>query len=162
MTTGHELIGGSFELINSKGQLVRSEELKGKYLIIFFGFTHCSDICPMTLKTIMKVYKGLERKRDLVVPIFITIDPKNDTPIRLSKFKKNYDQSLLTLTGEKKDIDVVVKNYRSYYSKKSKTTIDHSPIIYLMDKNNKYISHFIASEGSKVILKKVKKLISSK
>ena len=160
-TTGRGLIGGNFELLNLKGKIVRSSDFKGKYLLVFFGFTHCPNVCPLGVRTIMTVYSDLKKHKKMIIPIFITIDPEVDTPKRLKEFKSRFGKELLTLRGTNEQTNDVVTKYRGYYSKNSKTSIDHSSIIYFMGTKGEYLSHFTSNQGSTFILSEIVKTITS-
>jgi cytochrome oxidase Cu insertion factor (SCO1/SenC/PrrC family) len=154
-TTGSELIGGNFKLLNLEGKTVTADSLKGKYLLIFFGFTHCPSVCPLGVNTMMAVYSRLKEHEKKLFPIFITIDPEVDTVERLQKFKKRFRKGLITLRGSQNQTDDAINKFRGYYAKKSKTDIDHSPLIYFMNKDGKYIAHFTSEQGHSKILEKV-------
>ncbi|MCB9090936.1 MAG: SCO family protein [Halobacteriovoraceae bacterium] len=159
-TTGGHLIGGNFKLHDLKGKVVRGKDFTGKYLLVFFGFTSCPTVCPLGTKTMMSVYKSLKNIKNETVPVFITIDPEVDTPKRLKKFKERFGKQLVTLRGNKKETDDVVKMYRGYYSKKTRVNIDHSDIIYFMGKDGKYLSHFPSNLGASKIKEKIDAILA--
>lgn len=160
-TTGSELIGGSFELQNSEGEIFRDTELKGKYFFVFFGFTKCKGVCPLGVRKMMSLHRKLGKHQKKIVPIFITVDPKTDGLKRLKDFKSRYGKDLLTLRGTKKQTDEVVTKFRSYYSKTNNKAIDHSPIIYFMGKSGEYLFHFTSSEQSKILIAKINNIITA-
>ena len=148
-TTGKALIGGHFALIDQTGKPITDRDFRGRYLLVFFGFTHCPDICPTELQVMAAALEALSpQERKEIVPVFITLDPERDTPDVMAAYVKNFGQDFVGLTGSAESISAVAKAYRIAYSKfqQDKTsgdyTIDHSSLVYLMDKNGDYITHF--------------------
>jgi protein SCO1 len=148
-TTGKALIGGHFALIDQTGKPITDRDFRGRYLLVFFGFTHCPDICPTELQVMAAALEALSpQERKEIVPVFITLDPERDTPEVMATYVKNFGQDFVGLTGSAESISAVAKDYRIAYSKfqQDKTsgdyTIDHSSLVYLMDKNGDYITHF--------------------
>jgi protein SCO1/2 len=148
-TTGKALIGGHFALIDQTGKPITDRDFRGRYLLVFFGFTHCPDICPTELQVMAAALEALSpQKRKEIVPVFITLDPERDTPEVMAAYVKNFGQGFVGLTGSAESISAAAKAYRIAYSKfqQDKTTddytIDHSSLVYLIDKNGDYITHF--------------------
>ena len=163
--TGSELIGGDFTLTNHTGKTVTNKDFFGKNTLVFFGFTNCPSICPLGLQRMISSLKKIDDFENYIIPIFISVDPKRDTTDRLSSYIKNFHPSLVGLTGNKEEINKVVKAYRAYYYKiKDKNsdnyTIDHSSIIYLMNKEGKYLTHFSSTETSENISNKIKSFLT--
>lgn len=146
------VIGDHFTLTDHNNKEFNSKKHKGKYLMIFFGFTRCPDVCPLGLSKMMKVHNSLEGKKTDVIPIFITIDPENDKAVVVKQFVNAYGKSLVGLTGEDKNLDKVLKTFRGY-SKKLKAKgnaqylMEHSDIIYIMGKDGKYMKHFTSGSS---------------
>ncbi len=157
--TGSNDIGGRFSLIDQHGKTRHSEEFEGKFRLIYFGYTFCPDICPLGLDNISKALKILERDRDQIVPIFVTVDPQRDTPKILNLYSQNFHPRLIMLTGDQKSIDKVAKNFHVFSQRakesETKTTdylIDHSTLIYFMDRQGKFIRMFPHStEPEKIV-----------
>ncbi len=147
-TTGKALIGGPFTLIDQTGKQVTDRDLRGRYMLVFFGFTHCPDICPAELQVMSASLDELGAKADAVVPIFVTLDPERDTPEVMADYVKNFGPRFVGLTGSPEAVASAAKAYRVAYSKfqedktKSDYSIDHSALIYLMGKDGEYITHF--------------------
>ena len=149
-TTGTALIGGPFTLVDQNGKTVTDRDFRGKYMLVFFGFTHCPDICPAELQVMSAALDALGPKADDVVPIFVTLDPGRDTPEGVGAYVKNFGKSFVGLTGSQADIDNAAKAYRVTYHKfeyKDKDgnygySIDHSALVYLMNIDGKYLAHF--------------------
>ena len=142
-------IGGDFSLINHNGQILHSTtDFKNKYRLTFFGFSSCKRICPMNLGIISEALAKLDsRIHDKLQTLFITVDPERDNVETLKEFQHQFDSRIQMLTGEKKEIDKVMKNYRVYASK-SDGEIDHSSLIYLIGPDGKYITHFVLDLNS--------------
>jgi len=110
-------IGGSFTLVDQNGKTVTNTALEGKWLLVYFGYTHCPDACPTTLNNIALALHDLGKKSDEVRPVFITIDPERDTPQVMKDYVTAFDAPILALTGTAAEIAQAAKNYRVYYAK---------------------------------------------
>jgi protein SCO1 len=147
-TTGTALIGGPFTLVDQNGNTVTDRDFRGKYMLIFFGFTHCPDICPAELQVMTAALDQLGNKADKVLPIFVTVDPQRDTPEVLRDFVKNFSPRLVGLTGSPEAVAAAAKAYRVVYSKVELPnsaggyTVDHSALVYLMGPDGQYLAHF--------------------
>jgi len=147
-TSGKALIGGPFALIDQTGKAVTDRDFRGKYMLVFFGFTHCPDICPAELQVMAASLDELGDKAKDVVPIFITLDPERDTQEAMAAYVKNFGQRFVGLTGSPLAIADAAKAYRISYSKfqedkaSSDYSIDHSALVYFMGKDGEYITHF--------------------
>lgn len=146
-TSGKALIGGPFALIDQTGKAVTDRDFRGKYMLVFFGFTHCPDICPAELQVMAASLDELGAKADEVVPVFITLDPERDTQAVMADYVKNFGPRFVGLTGSPEAIAAAAKAYRISYSKfqedktKSDYSIDHSALVYLMGKDGEYVTH---------------------
>lgn len=152
---GQPQIGGSFRLQKSlpegKTSVFTEQDLKGKISIIFFGFTSCPDICPTELSkiTLMKEELSSEEQEKLQV-IFVSVDPKRDTPERLYNYVTSFDESYIPLTGTSEQIKHAADQYLVYYVVHDPEDdklpmdyrVDHSGYTYVMDENGTYIKHF--------------------
>jgi len=146
-SVGKALVGGPFELTMHTGKRVRDEAYRGKLMLVYFGFTHCPDICPAGLQVISAAMDKLGSKGAKVVPLFITVDPERDTPEQLKSYVDSFHKSVVGLTGSAEDIAKVAKAYRVYYRKVEDPalndyTMDHTSFMYLMDGKGGYITHF--------------------
>lgn len=164
-TTGAELIGGQFSLIDHTGARVTDKDFRGKYLLIFFGFTNCPSICPLGLRTMTQAIEQLGPEGDRVTPIFITVDPERDDALHMASFIKTYGDKLVGLTGSNKEIAEITTAYRAYYTKlkikdSENYTMDHSSIIYLIDQHGKYLSHFSSELGPEEIAARIHALLN--
>jgi cytochrome oxidase Cu insertion factor (SCO1/SenC/PrrC family) len=156
VTSGTALVGGPFELVAHTGATVRDEDFRGKYMLISFGYTYCPDICPAELQVTSAALDRLGEKARDIQPIFITIDPERDTPQVLAQYMPNFHPRYLGLTGSKEAIDKAAKAYRVYYAKADNSSggdylMDHSSIIYLMDKQGTFLKHFSYGTDAKAL-----------
>ena len=139
-------IGGPFRLVNQDGKASTEQDFKGKPFLVFFGFTHCPDVCPTALFEVSEVFRHLGKDADGARAVFITVDPERDTPEKLKEYMSSFDPHLSALTGDAAGIAAVIKNYR-VYSKKvplvgNEYTMDHTAIVYLMDKEGRFVAPF--------------------
>ena len=145
--SGEALIGGPFELVDQNGNTVTDQTFKGKLTLVYFGFTFCPDACPTALGIMSAALDKLGAAGERVVPILITVDPERDTPAVLKDYVSNFHPRMVGLTGTPEQIAKVAKAYRVYYQKAAGTApddyvMDHTLLIYLMDGDGKYITHF--------------------
>ena len=147
-TSGKALVGGPFTLIDQTGKTVTDQDFRGRYMLVFFGFTHCPDICPAELQVISQSLDALGPKAEEVVPLFITLDPERDTPEVMAAYVKNFGTRFVGLTGTPEAIAAAAKAYRVAYAKfqedpaSADYSVDHSALVYLMDKNGEYVTNF--------------------
>lgn len=154
--TGTALVGGPFTLTDHTGKTVKDSDFRGKYLLVFFGFTFCPDVCPTELQVMAAALDQLGPEADAISPLFITIDPDRDTPDVMKAYVENFSPRLTGLTGTQEQIATVAKAYRVYYAKAGKTgtpdyTMDHSTIIYLMAKDGSFLKHFTYTTDAKAL-----------
>ena len=139
-------VGGPFRLEDQNGQPVTDQDMKGRPFLVFFGYTHCPDICPTTLFDISQVLQKLGRDADRTGAIFITVDPERDTPTVLKDYLSNFDPHVRGLTGDANAVNAAIKAYRVYAKKvpleHGDYTMDHTAIVYLMDKNGRFVAPF--------------------
>lgn len=164
--SGKALVGGAFTLTDSSGKRVTDEDYRGKYTLVFFGFTSCPDICPAGLQLIAGALEKLGPKAQRITPIFISVDPERDTPEKLAAYVKNFDPRLVGLTGTPEEIAAVAKAYKVYYAKvpnKERAgdyTMDHTSIIYVMDPKGEFVTHFTPSTSVDELASRLDKLLS--
>ncbi len=165
-TTGGPTVGGPFTLVNDNGKTVTNQEFRGKYMLVYFGYTYCPDVCPTTLNSIAQAMDRLGAKADHVQPIFITVDPQRDTPPVMKQYVSAFSPSLIGLTGTPGQIAAVAKEYRVYYAKHitgpgpNDYSMDHSSIIYLMGPDGKFIAPIAAGESGAEMATDIAKLVS--
>lgn len=144
---GTALIGGPFTLTDQNGRRVTEKDFLGKYMLIFFGYTYCPDVCPTELQVMTAALDEMGAAAEQIQPIFITVDPQRDTPDIVKSYVENFGPRLVGLTGSADEIAVAAKAYRVYFAKAGKTDsqdylMDHSSIIYLMGPDGQFRKHF--------------------
>jgi protein SCO1 len=135
------ILGGAFRLVDQTGTTVTDETYRGKWLVIFFGFTHCPDVCPMTLSKITNMMELLGKNADRVQPLFITLDPERDTVTVMRDYIAAFDRRLVGLTGARDAIGAVAKSYGVISNQSGSATdytIGHSAAVYLVDPDGRY------------------------
>ena len=157
-TSGTAAIGGPFTLVSTNDGNVTDQTYRGKWLLIFFGYTFCPDACPTALNSISVALEKLGVDAGKLQPLFVTLDPQRDSREVLAEYLKSFDSRIVGLTGSQDQIDRVVKEYRVYVaSQKSETQgddnylVSHSAYIYLMDPQGKFVNVIQGSEGGEEI-----------
>ena len=139
-------IGGPFKLTDQNGKVVTDQDLKGRPFLVFFGFTNCPDVCPTALFEMSEILRALGPDADRIGALFITVDPERDTPAVLKDYLASFDPHLRALTGEPAAVDAALKSYRVYAKKvplkEGDYTMDHTAVVYLMDKNGRFVAPF--------------------
>ena len=148
-TSGTALVGGSFEMIDQDDKTVSEKDFHGKYMLIFFGYTFCPDICPTELQVITGALEQLGDKAKNIQPVFVTIDPERDTPEVMKEYVSNFYPGMIGLTGTAEQLALMARKYRVFYSKAAQAgesadeyTMDHSSILYLMGPDGAFVKHF--------------------
>jgi protein SCO1 len=157
-------IGGPFRLVDQNGKTVTDADLKGKWSLIYFGYTHCPDACPTALNDISIALDDLGSQRNEVRPVFITVDPERDTPEVLKSYLTAFDAPILALSGTSEEIAQAAKDYRVYYAKHPEAggdySMDHSSVIYVMDPQGRFTASFTQENSPEEIAARLKKLLS--
>lgn len=139
-------VGGPFRLIDHNGSPVTDQDMKGRPFLVFFGFTHCPDVCPTTLFEVSEVLRALGKDGDGMRALFVTVDPERDTPDKLKDYLSSFDPRLIGVTGDEAAIKAMEKAYRVYAKKVplegGNYTMDHTAIVYLMDKDGRFVAPF--------------------
>lgn len=139
-------IGGPFQLTSHDGNQISDADLKGKPHLIFFGFTHCPDVCPTALFEVSEVLRALGPDGDKARALFVTVDPERDTAPVLKDYLSNFDPRLIGVTGSIEDVGKMLSAYRVYYKKVptegGNYTMDHTALVYLMDKQGRFVAPF--------------------
>jgi protein SCO1 len=165
VTSGKALVGGPFTLTNDTGKQVTEKDYRGRYMLVFFGYTSCPDICPAGLQLISAAIENLGPKADRIAPLFISVDPERDTPEKLAAYVKNFNPRLVGLTGTPEEITAVTKAYKVYYKKVPNEAspgdyaMDHTSIIYLMDPSGEFVTHFTPTTTVEEMTAKLDKVL---
>ncbi|HTV43686.1 MAG TPA: SCO family protein [Stellaceae bacterium] len=156
-------IGGPFQLEDQNGRTVTNTALEGKWLLVYFGYTHCPDVCPTALNNIAVALHDLGKKSGEVRPVFITIDPARDTPQTLKNYVEAFDAPILALTGNAEEIAQAASDYRVYYAKHPEPdgdySMDHSSIIYVMDPKGRFSASLNAEEAPAQMAARLRQLL---
>ncbi|HKQ94005.1 MAG TPA: SCO family protein [Aestuariivirgaceae bacterium] len=160
-SSGTALVGGPFRLTSHTGAKVSDADFRGKFMLVFFGYTYCPDVCPSELQVISAALDTLgEAGRD-IVPIFVSIDPVRDTPEVVAQYIKNFHPRFVGLTGSDAEVAAMAKAYRVYYGKAEGSgdtdyLMDHSSIVYLMDREGRFLKHFSYSTDAEALARGLK------
>jgi protein SCO1/2 len=153
-------IGGPFQLTDQSGKRVSEATYKGGPMIVFFGFTHCPDVCPTTLFEMSEVLKRIPKDKK-VAALFVTVDPERDTPALLKDYLSSFDPRISGLTGTREEIDVALKAYRVFAKKvpqeNGEYTMDHSAIIYLMDKQGRFVNALNMQQAPEAVAREIQR-----
>ena len=164
-TSGQALIGGPFVLKDVTGKQVTDADFRGRYMLVFFGFTNCPDICPAGMQLISAALGKIGSKADKVTPIFVSVDPARDTPEKIATYVKNFDDRIVGLTGTPEEIAAIAKVYRVFDEKTPNANapteygMNHTSIIYLMGPDGSYVTHFTPMTTVDAMTAKLDKLL---
>uniref|UniRef100_A0A5S6QC14 Thioredoxin domain-containing protein n=1 Tax=Trichuris muris TaxID=70415 RepID=A0A5S6QC14_TRIMR len=146
---GKFLIGGDWDLVDHNGKATSSMDYRGRWLLIYFGFTHCPDICPDEIEKMCKVADILEKDSDFpdIVPLFISVDPARDSPPIVKQYVEEFSPKLVGLTGSEEQVEKVCKAFRVYHSSGPKDVdddyiVDHTIITYLINPDGDFVDYF--------------------
>jgi protein SCO1 len=157
-------IGGPFKLTTQDGKPFTDENLKGKPFAVFFGFTHCPEVCPTTLYDLTQDLSALGKDADNMRVAFVTVDPARDTPELLKTYLASFDPRIVGLTGTEEEIAAVANAYKVYYRKvptDSDYTMDHTATIFLMDSRGDFYGTSNFQESQDIRRGKLKKLVEN-
>ena len=155
-------IGGPFSLHAADGRAITERSFPGRWLVVFFGYTHCPDVCPTTLGEVAQALTRLGPLADRVQPLFVTIDPDRDTPDALRSYTAAFGDRILGLTGSPAQIAAMVQAYRGYYARSESgkdDAIEHSGVLYLMRPDGTYAGYLPPGIAAAVIADKLKGLV---
>lgn len=151
-SVGTVTIGGPFDLLDGKGNAFTDAQLKGRYSLIFFGFTHCPDICPLTLQVMSQALDLAGPAAEQVTPVFISVDPERDTPDLVGSYVEAFDPRIVGLTGAPEQVAQAMSSYKVFAQKAplldadgkdtGDYTVQHSTMIYFMGPDGQYVTHF--------------------
>lgn len=165
-----EIITGEFSLIDHRGLSVTDEDFRGSWLLIFFGYTHCPDVCPTTLGTVGIIMDELGADADAVQPLFISIDPARDTPEIMADYVGSFHPRMIGLTGSEEQVAAAAKSHRAYYAKvplykgdevrTDDYAMDHSALLYLMDPEGVYAAAFSPTDTVDKIVRDIRDFVN--
>lgn len=155
------LVKAEFALTDAHGKAVTQKDYRGRYMLVFFGFTHCPDICPTTLLLVQNVRGKLDNGKK-IVPILISVDPERDTPKVMGAYVSRFGSDVEGLSGTPEQVKTAADNFKAYYSKVEMSDpsmgymMNHSAFLYLIGPDGKFLAHFpntIAENDLKASLK---------
>lgn len=157
-----DLITGEFSLVDHTGQAVTDKDYRGAWRLVFFGYTHCPDVCPTTLSTVALILDELGEDAAKIQPMFITVDPARDTPEVLAQYVVLFHPRLVGLTGSEEQVAAAARAYRAYYAKAplpgeeavsagGDYAMDHTAYLYLMDPDGVYAKAFSPTDTAERI-----------
>jgi protein SCO1/2 len=158
-------IGGPFTLEDGNGKPVTDRDFRGKYMLVYFGYTFCPDVCPTTLSAVADAMDKLGPNAARIRPLFITVDPRRDTPPVVKKYAAAFGPEITGLTGTPEEIARVAKEYRVYYAEHrtgpgpNDYSMDHSSVLYLMDPNGAFLAPVRADQTGDEIAANLKRLM---
>jgi len=148
VVTGTAEIGGPFTLTDQDGKTRTDADFRGRYMLVYFGYSFCPDVCPTTLAMMAKALDELGARKDRVTPIFITVDPERDTPQVLKAYLKSFGENFVGLTG---DIAGAAHAYHAFYAKQplpgGNYAMNHSGVIYLMGPDGRFVTYYEDAVG---------------
>ncbi|MSP01280.1 MAG: SCO family protein [Acetobacteraceae bacterium] len=159
-------VGGPFSLIDGDGKPVTDKTWRGKYMLVYFGYTFCPDVCPATLSNVADALDKLGPKADQLQPLFITVDPKRDTPPVVKQYAAAFGPRMIGLTGSPEQIGAAARAYRVYYTEHrtgtgpEDYTMDHSSVLYLMGPDGRFVGPVRADQAGPEIAAALAKLMS--
>lgn len=164
--------GGPFSLVDHTGKPVSNLDYRGKFILVFFGYTYCPDVCPTTLQDIADAMEILGRKAARIHPLFVSVDPDRDTPEVLADYVSAFGAGIVGLTGTSDQVKRAAKAYRVYYANAnagghghgdaSEYLVDHSAFTYLMGPDGKYLTHFAHGASPEAMAKEIRRYIDDR
>lgn len=155
-------IGGPFTLTGTDGQPFASARLNGRPAAIFFGFTHCPDVCPTTLARLARLRRQLGQGDEAMSIVFISVDPERDTPAEVGNYLQLFDTPVVGLTGTPQQVEQVKKQFGVYSRKVEQPgggySVDHTASVILLDRNGQFVATLSPEEGDQVALDKLKRI----
>jgi len=166
--SGKPLVGGPFQMVDQDGKAVTEASYAGRYLMVFFGYTFCPDVCPQGLQIIgsaLDIFKENGGDADKVVPLFVTVDPERDTPEILKEYLTNFHPAIQGISGTVEQTTAMGKAYRVYYAKvkdpesSADYLMDHTSLTYLMGPDGDYVGHFSHTASPEQIAERLAKAV---
>lgn len=156
-------IGGPFALLDGDGRAVTEAQFRGRWMMVYFGYTHCPDACPTALQDMANALDALGAKKKEVAAVFITIDPERDTPAVMKDYVAAFDSTIVPLSGSVEAVARVAREYRVYFAKHPTSDggydMDHSSIIYVMDRAGRFVTNFTHETPPEQMAAKLRTLV---
>ncbi len=158
-------IGGPFTLVDQNGKTVTAADFQGRFMLMYFGYTYCPDVCPTSLQFMVGALALLTpEQRAKIVPIFVSVDPERDTPAHLKDYVSTFSPDLVGLTGTTEQINTTARSYKVYFAKVpgekgAPYLVDHSSITYVMGPDGKFVTHFGHGTTPEVMAERLRELL---
>lgn len=150
-------IGGPFSLVSQEGRPFTEKDVAGRPFLVFFGFTHCPEICPTTLFELSEAFRATGNKGGNLRALFISVDPERDTPEVLKQYLQSFDPRIVGLTGSEEAVKATVRAYRALATrvplKDGGYTLDHTSSVYVMDRNGRFLRTIDLKRPPEVVAK---------
>jgi len=164
LSTGTALVGGPFTLTDQNGRKVSEKDFLGRYMLVFFGFTYCPDICPTELQVMTAALDAMGPGAEKIQPVFITIDPERDTPDALAGYVSNFDPRIIGLTGPADEVAQAAADFRATYRRVDKEggdyTMDHTAGVFLFHPDGSFASIIDFHEDRRFAVPKLRRTLS--
>jgi protein SCO1 len=163
--TGNDRVGGPFELVDHNDRTVTDETFRGRWTLVFFGFTHCPDACPTALADVARVMQLMEADAAAVQPLFITVDPERDTPEILAEYTTFFDERILGLSGTPEQVAAATRAFNIYVERVpvgDTYTLDHTTSLFLMNPEGDYVQRFSQQDSREGIAEQIRARVSSR
>ena len=160
-----DLLGGPFRLENAAGRTVTDRSFRGRYMLVYFGYTHCPDVCPTTLANVAGALRELGPAAGRLAAVFISVDPTRDTPAVIGRYTALFSKRIVGLTGTPAEIARVAGEYHVYYKKhpdgpgKLDYSVDHSSLLFLMSPSGRFIAPITASSSASELAAELRRLM---
>lgn len=159
------VIGGPFHLVDQNAKPFTEADLKGRWDLVFFGFTHCDDTCPMTLNNLALARDRLGAARDKVQIVFVSVDPERDTPAVLKSYVARFGAPIVALTGTADEVKAIARGYRVFYARHPLAgggyDMDHSAVVYVMDPQGRFAANLAPDASPDEVAARLKALFAS-
>ncbi|MEJ0091939.1 MAG: SCO family protein [Methylocella sp.] len=159
---GTAAIGGPFTMTAQDGRIVSDKDLAGHPYLVFFGYTHCPDFCPTTLTEISAAFKAMGDDKKIAA-LFVTVDPERDTPDMMKTYLESFDPRIIGLSADAEKTRAMAKAFKVYFKKRATEnddyTMDHTGVVYLMDKNGRFVNAFNSAQPAKQAASELEKYL---
>ncbi len=156
----------AFTLTDARGMPARAADYRGKVVLLYFGFTHCTDVCPTTLATLSRAVRGLGRDAAGIRILFVSVDPQRDTPAVLQRYAAHFSPWVVGLSGKPKQLDALAQRYRVSYSYGKRDAggdyeVYHSSAVFVFDRNGRVRLLVDPQQGAAAIAEDLRRLLDA-
>ncbi|MEQ8246711.1 MAG: SCO family protein [Alphaproteobacteria bacterium] len=161
LPVSQSIVGGPFEMVNHRGETVTEDTFKGRHMLVYFGYTFCPDVCPTELQAMTVALNDLGAKADAITPVFVTIDPERDDVEAMRTYVSFFHPRLIGLTGTPAQVKAMTDAFGVYAARARDTgsssdyLMDHSSMIFLMDEDGRYVTHFRAGTAPEAMARQL-------